>query len=120
MPMRSPRRTSRSTPEKSVAPAALRAEALRVEDDVAGARRRREAEAHALGDGPHVLGAVDALELVEHLAPALRLLRLLAGDVLADEVLGLVDEGGLPLGERALAREVLLRGPRRSRVYFSG
>ena len=109
-PMRSPRRTRRVDAREEHAPAARRAEALRVEHDVAGARGRGEAERDALRGGPDVLGALEAIELVEHLAPALRLLRLLPGDVLADEVLGLGDEGLLPLGERALAREVLLAG----------
>jgi len=55
------------------ASAARRPEILRVEDDVAGARRGSEAEADAVGDRPHVLGTGDAIELVEHLAAALRL-----------------------------------------------
>ena len=92
------------------APSALGAEAPGVEHDVAGAGRGREAERDALGGRPHVLGALEALELVEHLAAALRLLGLLAGDVLADEVLGLGDHVLLPLRQRALAREVFLAG----------
>ena len=109
-PMRSPRRMRRSKPSNSVRPAALRREVLRVDDDVTGARRRREAEAHALRDRPHVFGALDAIELVEHLAPALRLAALLPRDVLADEVLGLVDERLLPLEDGALAREIIGAG----------
>src|SRR5207249_10209341 len=70
------------------AAAARAGEALRFEDDVARAWRRDETKGDALGDGPHVLGSFDRLELLEHLAPALRLLRLLTGDVLADEVFG--------------------------------
>src|SRR5262249_39460911 len=43
-----------------------------------------------------------------HLAPALRLLGFLPGDVLANEVFGLLDERLLPLDELAFAREILL------------
>ena len=93
-------------PFEELAAAAQRAEPFRVEDDVAGSRRGREPEAYFFGDRPHVLGVVEAVELFEHLAPALRLLRLLPRDVFADEVLGLVDESLLPLGELALSFQV--------------
>ncbi len=49
------------------------------------------------GELPVVLGPLQALQLLQHLAPALRLLGLLAGDVAADEVLGLLDVLLLPL-----------------------
>src|SRR5262249_17671233 len=89
------------------AAAALGRQALRVEQDAARARRGREAEADALGHRPDVLRPLDAIELLQHLAAALRLLRLLPRDVLANEVLGLLDEGLLPLGERAFALEIV-------------
>ena len=59
---------------------------------------------------PLVLGALQPLELLQHLAPALRLLGLLPGDVAADEVLGLVDVLLLPLvrGARPLEPRVAL------------
>ncbi len=91
-------------------PAALGPEALGVEDDVPAARRRHEAERHLLRRRPDVLRAIERVELLQHLAPALRLLGLLPRDVLADEVLGLGDEPLLPLDELALPGQVLLPG----------
>src|SRR5262249_30553249 len=95
-------------PFEQRAPPARGREGLCVEDDVARAGRRHEAERDALRGGPHVLGALEPVELLEHLAPALRLLRLLAGDVLADEVFRLGDQALLALDQRSLAREVTL------------
>ena len=59
---------------------------------------------------PLVVGALEPLQLLQHLAPALRLLGLLPGQVAADEVLGLVDVLLLPLvrGVRALEPRVAL------------
>jgi hypothetical protein len=85
-------------------------EALGVEHDVPRAHRRGKPERDALGDLPDVLGPLEPLELAEHLAPALGLLRLLAGDVATDEVFRLADEGLLALHDRALPGEVLLAG----------
>ena len=52
---------------------------------------------------PFVLGTFQPFQLVEHLAAALRLLGLLAGQVAADEVFRLVDLLLLPLVRRARA-----------------
>ena len=59
---------------------------------------------------PFVVGALEPLQLLEHLAPALRLLGLLPGEVAADEVLGLVDVLLLALvrGARAFQPRVAL------------
>src|SRR6185369_3161424 len=82
-------------------------EAFCVEDDVPRARRWGETEADTFGDGPDVFGSIDLLELVEHLASTLRLLRLLSRDVATNEVFGLVDERSLPFGERPLTFQII-------------
>ena len=75
------------------------------------ARRWREAEAHASRRRAQTSsGRSTRSSLSSILRRALRLLGLLPGDVLADEVFGLVDERLLPLGELALALEVVLAG----------
>jgi hypothetical protein len=90
MPLAAPHEQIDAIEER--APAALGAEPARVEHDVARARRLAKRKRTFSADGPDVLRAIHRVELVEHLAAALRLLRLLPGDVLADEVLGLGDE----------------------------
>src|SRR3954462_474491 len=63
-----------------------------------------EGEPNLAGVLPLVVRALETLQLLQHLAPALRLLGLLARQVAADEVLGLVDVLLLPFvfGLRAL------------------
>ena len=63
---------------------------------------------------PHVLRAIYAFQLLEHLAPRLRLLRLLPSDVAPDEVFGLLDLLLLPhvVVERLLQSLLALRAVR--------
>src|SRR5262249_48176520 len=66
---------------------AWRADGLLAAQLVAG-RERKADLARVL---PVVLGLLQAIQLLQHLAPALCLLGLLSGQVAADEVLGLLD-----------------------------
>src|SRR3954470_5691518 len=76
----------------------------------------RESKAHFFGERPHVFRAIDPVEFVEHLAAALRLFGFLPGNVLTDEVFGLIDEGLLPLRKLTLARQIGLTCDRVLRV----
>ena len=87
MPTLSPRARSRSSPRNSVRdPEPLRQPA-RLQHDVAAALRRAQPQLEA-SCAPGAAGR--CVQLVELLAPALRLLGLLPCDVAADEVLGLL------------------------------
>jgi hypothetical protein len=79
-----------------------------IEHDVARTRRRGESKRDFFCHGPHVFRHARAVELFEHLAPALSLLRLLPCDVLADEVFRLVDERLLSFGQASFALQIRL------------